>query len=158
MQKKRGGRSHRLGFQRGLPGEERPDSCRCEFLVASGVDGEVDELRLGKGISCAWSAGSIAFCDGGEARLEVERAAGASGDGHWRRFSAKYDKRRVSTCAQGRGKSRGTEIGLQGHLFSSESSEDSRKYLRAPARDFAGLAAYSREEGTENRQGGLGIL
>jgi hypothetical protein len=89
MQKKRGGRSHRLGFQRGLPGEERPDSCRCEFLVASGVDGEVDELRLGKGISCAWSAGSIAFCDGGEARLEVERAAGASGDGHWRRFSAK---------------------------------------------------------------------
>jgi hypothetical protein len=47
--------------------------------VASDVDGEVDELRLGKGISCAWSAGSIAFCDGGEARLEVERAAGASG-------------------------------------------------------------------------------
>jgi hypothetical protein len=50
-----------------------------EFLVASGIEGEVDELRLGKGISCAWSAGSIAFCDGGEARLEVEWAAGASG-------------------------------------------------------------------------------
>jgi hypothetical protein len=48
-------------------------------MVASSIDGEVDELRLGKGISSAWSAGSIAFYDGGEARLEVERAAGASG-------------------------------------------------------------------------------
>jgi hypothetical protein len=47
--------------------------------VASGIDGEVDELQLGKGISCAWSTGSITFCNKGKARLEVEWAAGASG-------------------------------------------------------------------------------
>jgi hypothetical protein len=38
-----------------------------------------DEVQSGEGSSGAWSAGSIASCDGAEAQLEVERAAGASG-------------------------------------------------------------------------------
>jgi hypothetical protein len=38
-----------------------------------------DEMRRIAAESGAWSPWSITSCDGGEARLEVERAAGASG-------------------------------------------------------------------------------
>jgi hypothetical protein len=38
-----------------------------------------DEVQSSEGSSGAWSVGSIASCNGVEARLGVERAAGASG-------------------------------------------------------------------------------
>jgi hypothetical protein len=47
--------------------------------VVSDGDEDQDEERTSEESSGAWSTGSIASCDGGEARLEVERAAGASG-------------------------------------------------------------------------------
>jgi hypothetical protein len=56
--------------------------------------GEVDEARRVEGSSSAWSAGSIASCDRAEARLEVERAAGASGERWPRGFAADKSERR----------------------------------------------------------------
>jgi hypothetical protein len=44
-----------------------------------GGDGEVDEVRRGKGSSGAWSSGSIASRYGVEVRLERSRAAGYFG-------------------------------------------------------------------------------
>jgi hypothetical protein len=41
-----------------------------ELLVVSGIDGAVEELRLGKEISCAWSSGSFASRSSSKGRLE----------------------------------------------------------------------------------------
>jgi hypothetical protein len=57
-------------------------------------DEDQDKKRMGEGSSGAWSAGSIASCDGAEARLEVERAAGASGVRWPRGFAAEQSERR----------------------------------------------------------------
>jgi hypothetical protein len=55
---------------------------------------DLDEVQSAEGSSGAWSAGSIASCDGAEARLEVERAAGASGVHRPRGFAAEQSERR----------------------------------------------------------------
>jgi hypothetical protein len=57
-------------------------------LVVPG-DGKVaDGARKIMASSGVWSTASISSCDGGGARLEVERAAGASGDEIRHRFPA----------------------------------------------------------------------
>jgi hypothetical protein len=70
VQKKREGRSHRLGFRRGFPTRSGQREVDGEPLVVSGVGGAMNELRLGNEISCAWSSGSFASRSGSEGQLE----------------------------------------------------------------------------------------
>jgi hypothetical protein len=51
-----------------------------DLVVSDGYEDQ-DEERTCEESSGAWSTGLISSCDDGEARLEVERAAGASGVG-----------------------------------------------------------------------------
>jgi hypothetical protein len=80
-----------------------------------------NELRLGKGISCAWSSGSIASRSGSEGWLEACGARGSFGRGRAGRFPAIESKRKGRGGAQVQGKERGTEDGRRGHLVVSES-------------------------------------
>jgi hypothetical protein len=54
----------------GFPARSGQREVDGEPLVVSGVDGAVDELRLGRKISCAWSSGSFASRSSSEGRLE----------------------------------------------------------------------------------------
>jgi hypothetical protein len=62
--------------------------------AVSDGDEDQDEKRMGEGSLGAWSAGSIASCDGAEAWLEVEQAAGALGVHRPRGFAAEQSEQR----------------------------------------------------------------
>jgi hypothetical protein len=59
------------------------------LLVVPRGEEDSDEVQSGERSSGAWSAGSIASCDGAKARLRVERAAGASKVRRSQGFAAK---------------------------------------------------------------------
>jgi hypothetical protein len=89
-------------------------------LVVSDGDEDQDEERMCEESSGAWSMGSISSCDGGEARLKVERAAGASGVVSRRCFAARLSKLKTSVDALGYGEQRSVGLGCWSYLPSSE--------------------------------------
>jgi hypothetical protein len=116
-----------------------------------------DEVQSGEGSSGAWSAGSIDSCDGAEARLEVERAAGASGG------IACFDLLRVmKRCKyQQMRQVMGRRTGPERRLRGAVPRRNRRRAVvkrRAPVINSDGLAAKSREGREKNGEEERGFL
>jgi hypothetical protein len=70
VQKEKGGDISSARILVGFPARSSQREVDGELLVVSGIDGAMNELRLGKEISCEWSSGSFASRSGSEGRLE----------------------------------------------------------------------------------------
>jgi hypothetical protein len=70
VQKEKGGEISPARVPVGFPVRSGQREFDGELMVVFGVDAAMNELRLGKEISCEWSSGSFASRSGSEGRLE----------------------------------------------------------------------------------------